>query len=203
MAAGWLGKLQAHFGRRTDCLAASEFLARHDSEFFKLKAELALRDVARISAPLASRLAGVLVHYDRLVDLLTGQPRTLVHGAYRPCNILTVVASDPVRICPVDWEAAAIGSPFYDLAYLTNGFEPPILERFLDAYRHEALGNGVAVPDREEARHLVDVFRFSMTINLLSRAHERGFSVRRVAKAIDLLEQLHGLIRGRQTSVQG
>ena len=193
-AAGWLGRLQGYFMRHTDYLSACDFLARHDADFFRLKAKLALNEVSQISIPLAGRIASILDRYDWIVDVMASQPRTLAHGHYRPCNIVVDVNAEPVRICPVDWEQAAIGSALYDLALISDGFEPPALDLLLDAYRQEAMEHGVAVPDREELRRVVACFRLFMAINLLSRARQREFSEHKVAKIVDLLEKLHRLV---------
>jgi hypothetical protein len=193
-AAGWLGQLQAYFTQHPDLLRACDFLIRHDADFFRLKARLALSEVSQISIPLAGRVASILDRYDWIVDVMASQPRTLVHGHFRPCNIIVDVNADPVRICPVDWEQAAIGSALYDLALISDGFESPVLDLFLEAYRQEALEHGVAVPDRDELRRVVACFRLFMVINLLSRARQREFSEHKVAKIVDLLEKPHNLV---------
>jgi Phosphotransferase enzyme family len=190
-AASWLGRLQGYFAQHADRLSACDFLIRHDVDFFRLKAELAMRDVSQISIPLAGRLASILGRYEWLVDIMANQPRTLTHGHYRPCNIVADINVEPARICPVDWEQAAVGSALYDLAFISDGFEPPVLDRLLEAYRQEAMRHNVAVPEREEIRRVVDCFRFFMRINLLSRARQREFSEHKVAKTINLLEKLH------------
>jgi hypothetical protein len=193
-AAGWLGRLQAYFRRHPERLSACDFLIRHDADFFRLKAKLALSEVSQISIPLAGRLARLLDRYDWIVDVMASQPRALAHGHFRPCNIMVDVNADPVRICPVDWEQAAIGSALYDLALISDGFEQPILDLFLDAYRQESLAHGVVVPDRDELRRVVACFHFFMLINLLSRARQREFSEHKVAKRVDLLEKRSHLV---------
>ncbi|MGH9851220.1 MAG: phosphotransferase [Blastocatellia bacterium] len=190
-AAGWLGQLQGYFARHSDHLSACDFLIRHDADFFRSRAELALREISQISVPLADRLASILDRYDWIVDVMASQPRTLAHGHFRPCNIVADVNVEPVRICPVDWEQAAIGSALYDLTLISDGFEPPALDQLLEAYRHEAMKHGAAVPDREELRRVVACFRFFMAINLLSRARQRDFSEHKVTKIVDRLEKLH------------
>jgi thiamine kinase-like enzyme len=164
---------------------------RHVASFFQPKADLALREVEQISVPLTRRLAHVLDCYDRLVEVLGNQPRTLVHGSYRPANILVDITAEPMRICPIDWEMAAIGSVLYDLAFLTEGFPPLVLDQFLEAYRQEAVAYGLDVPDREEIRHVVICFHYFMKIHLLSRTDERKLSEEKVAKIIQQLEHLH------------
>ncbi len=193
-AAGWLGRLQGYFTQHSDRLSACDFLVRHDADFFQSRAELALHEVSQISIPLAGRLASILDHYDRIVDVMASQPRTLAHGHFRPCNIVVDVNNEPLRICPVDWEKAAIGSALYDLALISDGFEPPALDQLLEAYRQEAMKHSIAAPEREELRHVVTCFRLFMAINLLSRAHQRNFAEHKVAKIIDLLEKLDRLV---------
>jgi aminoglycoside phosphotransferase (APT) family kinase protein len=190
-AARWLGRLQGYFAPRAGRLSACDFLVRHDAAFFRAKAAQALRDVGQIFGPLADRLAGALDDYEQILGVFLDQPRTLVHGNYRPSNVLVVPGPGPVRVCPVDWEQAGWGSALYDLAYLTDGFEGPELDLLLEAYRGEAAGQGVAVPDPDELRQLVAGFRLFVVVNLLSRACERGFSEQKVAKTVALAEELH------------
>jgi hypothetical protein len=192
-AAGWLGRLHGHFHRRTDRLATSGFLVRHDVGFFLSAARLARRAVDATCPELAGRLERALGGYDRLVGVMTRQAPTLVHGHFRPCNIVVSDKGDggrSARICPVDWEQAAVGSALYDLAYLTDGFEPPVLERFFDAYRGEAEARGVRVPPPDELRLAVDCFRFFMPLQRLSRARERGLAGAKIEKTIALLERI-------------
>jgi aminoglycoside phosphotransferase (APT) family kinase protein len=190
-AAGWLGRLQGYFAPRSGGLGAYDFLARHDADFFRSKAEQALREVGQISRPLADRLAGVLSDYGRLVGVLAAPPRTLVHGNYRPSNILVVPGPGAVRVCPVDWEQAAWGPAHYDLAYLCDGFEPPELDHLLEAYRQEAVRQDIPVPALGGLRQAIVCFRLFMAVNRLSRACERGFPETKVAKTVALAEGLH------------
>src|SRR5262245_60978076 len=193
-AAGWLGRLHGYFKQHSDRLSTCDFLVRHDADFFQSRAELARSEVSQISLHLADRLASILDRYHSIVDVMASQPPTLAHGHFRPCNIVVDASVEPVRICPVDWEQAAVGSALYDLALISDGFEPPALDQFLEAYRQEAINNSVALPEKEELRHVVTCFRFFMSINLLSRAQQREFSEHKVAKIIDLLEKLRCLV---------
>src|SRR3954453_4381502 len=77
---------------------------------------------------------------------MSGAGRPLVHGSYRPQNVLIAGR----RTCPVDWELAARGSPFYDLAYLVDGWDGAGLRELLDAYLAAAGEGGAAVPEDKE-----------------------------------------------------
>src|SRR5918911_5089214 len=94
-AAGWLGRMQRYFAQQTAGLRACDGLLRHDARFFWSKAERALQAVSHISPPLAGRLAHIVNRYDKLVEVMANQPLTLVHGSYRPPNIMVTVGSTP------------------------------------------------------------------------------------------------------------
>jgi hypothetical protein len=190
-AAGWLGRLHTHFAGHADRLRGCAFLLRHDADFFWAKAQLALAAVAEAAPPLARRLADVLGRYGRCVEVMAGQPPTLVHGAYKPRHILMGLDARPPRICPVDWELAALGSAFYDLAFLAYGFDPPSLDQLLDAYRREALAHGLSLPDQGEVRRAVDCFRLHRVLKALGGARSRGLPEGKMSKLVGAAERLN------------
>jgi aminoglycoside phosphotransferase (APT) family kinase protein len=194
-AAEGLGRLHGAFARQVDRLRACDFLLRHDGDFFWSKTELALEGVGQIAPHLVDRLATLVNRYAPVVAVMTGQPPTLVHGGCRPCNILVRVASDPARVCILDWEEAAVGAPLFDVAYLLDGFEPPTLDRFLDAYRRGASAYGLALPPPGEMKYVVDCFHLHMTVNSLSQAVLKGYKERDVAKLLGIAERLDENIR--------
>lgn len=86
-----------------------------------------------------------------VVSRLTSLPEVLIHGEAYASNILV----DPndislddggARVCPVDWEMAALGPGILDLAALTSGdFSAEEAEAIVAAYR-EAASPGCGVP---------------------------------------------------------
>ena len=48
-------------------------------------------------------------------------PSTLIHGEFYASNILIQETREGRRICPVDWEMAAVGPGLIDLAALSSG----------------------------------------------------------------------------------
>jgi aminoglycoside phosphotransferase (APT) family kinase protein len=56
---------------------------------------------------------------------MASQPAVLVHGSYSQEQILLGQRTQPPRLCPVDWETAALGANLFDLAYLADGFTSP------------------------------------------------------------------------------
>jgi hypothetical protein len=171
-------------------LAACDFLVRHDAEFFTSRAEAALQAVGEFSEALEDRLRFLLGGYGSVVEAMVNQPRTLVHGSYRPNNILVPAESTTRPIVPVDWELAAMGAPLYDLAFLADGFRPPDLDTLLDAYRRRADLEGLFVPDPEELHHLLGCFQLHKVLKSLSDSVLLGFSQKTVEKLMDTAEQL-------------
>ena len=189
-AAAWLGRLRGHFAGKQDRLGTCGFLMRHDADFFVHAAERALRALSGLSEALAHRLAGVLEGYDPIVAVLTSEADTLVHGSYRPQNVLVVRSSEQPRICPTDWELAAFGSSAYDLAFVCDGFQPPRLDALLDAYEHQATSYGLPARDRDELRHEIDCFRLHKAINSLGHVRQWERPAETAAKVVDTAEEI-------------
>ena len=190
LAAGWLGRMQGYYGHLGRHDGRYGFLQHHDAEFFRSRGRRAVDSAARFSADLAARMTKVVDRYEPLIEVMASQPQTLVHGAYRPANILVDMTVDPPRICPVDWELAAIGSPLYDLAFFCDGFEPPVLDRIWRAYCDEATNAGVLLPGRDEMRHVVDCFRLFRVMAWLAPAIEKRYSKGEVEKLVSRGESL-------------
>jgi hypothetical protein len=194
LAAGWLGRMQGFFIQHPDYLSGERYLIVHDANFFRSRAEMALRDVAHIAPGSASRLARLVDGYEPLIQVMAAQPQTLVHGAYIPWHIMLDTSCEPVRVCPVDWESVALGATLYDLAIFTDGVESPTRERIWDAYVNVAAQFGVPVPDRPQMRTVIDCFRLHRIFDWLSRGVEKQFSQKKVASLIDQAERLGQLL---------
>ena len=104
--------------------AQAPYLLRYDGDFYRRWLHRA-RAVAKHRPLPGGRkarhdLARLLDRYERIVDRLRELPRTFIHGELYASNVV-VQETDPVRVCPVDWEMAAIGPGLIDLAALTSG----------------------------------------------------------------------------------
>jgi len=193
-AAQWLGHMQGYFHRNSGLLQGRDFLIQHDGPFFRSAAERAFRAVSQRSPDLGRRLTAALSRYDQPVELMMSQPKTLVHGAYRPAEILADASERPARICPVDWEQSAIGSSLYDLAFLADGFKSPRLEQILDAYRTEAANCGLPVSDQESTKRIVNCYRLHKAVTWLSQSFDRKFPEKDVLKLVGMAEDLARLV---------
>ncbi len=193
-AVAWLGRLHGRFSSQCDRLRKCGFLVRHDAAFFVHAAERAQRILASFSESLARRLAAALEGYDRILDVLTRDSDTLVHGSYRSQNVLVSRSSEPVRICPTDWELAAFGRSTFDLAFICDGFRPPRLDELFAAYEREAESSGLVPRDREELRHEVDCFRLHKTVNSLGHLRQWPRPAETAAKVVATAEQIAGAL---------
>jgi Phosphotransferase enzyme family len=171
-AVRWLGRMQGYFAQHATQLGGCDYLLRHDANFFLASAELAIAAGRHFPPALADRLTHILQTYIGLMKVLANQPLTLVHGSFRPQNVLVNPGAGPLRFCPIDWELAALGSPLYDLAVFADGFAPPMLDQLLESYRLGAEEHNVRVGSGEEARCIVDGFRLHKIVKSLGKPRD-------------------------------
>ncbi len=186
-AAAWLARMQAHFRQHADLLDQA-FLVRHDAAFFRGKAGRAEADVEAIAPECASRLHRVLTGYQPVIDVLTSQPRSLVHGGYIPWHIMVDERCEPPRVCVLDWELAASGGTLHDLAYFTDGAEPAVRDPIVEAYYRAADAHSVPVPDDPE--RVMACVRLHRVVDWLSRAVEKQYTAKKTTWLVERAESL-------------
>jgi hypothetical protein len=188
-AATWLGAFQAQVAHRCHQVDRCQMLIRHDAAFFLARARAARRAITAFGPAAARRLAVILDGYGRLVEVMADQPRTLVHGSFRPQNIVVSIAGDAsVRICPVDWELAGLGSPLHDLAFLAEGFHGADLDLLFAAYLN-GLGRADVVAPTEMA-FTVDCFRLHKIVKSVSDSVTFAFRPATIDKLLAMAEDL-------------
>ena len=133
-AARRLAHFQAYFANQAEKLLACEFLLRFDAVYLHQWADRALSAVANQSLDLAAKLEYVVSNYDRIVEVLTRQPLTLVHNDPSPKNVIADRSSSPARICFIDWEMAGVGCGLLDLVHLKYGLDPVNDQKMCEAY---------------------------------------------------------------------
>jgi hypothetical protein len=185
-AAGWLGRMNARFSGGPQ-LKHSAFLMEYEADVFATTASAAL-DAVALTCPVArSRLGEIVDLYLARVPPIEPSLTTLVHGGYRPQNIICA-GEPPWRIAPVDWEEAGIGPAFYDLAYLADGFEPERRRVLVEAYQEGAAGEGVGLPSGDQAEALLNWCSLSKTLGTLGKAAARRFPRRNVLELVGMAE---------------
>ena len=79
------------------------------------------RDWPRISRDARRGIEQLFGDYDRVIRHLVALPATFLHGEFYASNVLVHEKGEGLRVCPVDWEMAAVGPGLIDLAALTAG----------------------------------------------------------------------------------
>jgi Ser/Thr protein kinase RdoA (MazF antagonist) len=165
-AASWLAgfhaRLAAEFGRWT---AASRLLV-YDREFYRLWPRRALA-----FAPAA--LEFLADGYERVIERLVALPTTIIHGEFYASNVLVQPMPRGLRVCPVDWEMAAVGPGLVDLAALSAGKWTEEQRRELaGAYRDGLVAAGTTPPSMEELLAGLDCCRLHLAVQCLGWASD-------------------------------
>jgi len=110
--AQWLGRFHASIDVEV-AQQALPLLLSYDASFYRNWLHRA-REFA------GAALDQITERYDRVIEALLALPRTVLHGEFYPSNVL-IQQQAGIRVCPVDWEMAAIGPAFSDVAALASG----------------------------------------------------------------------------------
>lgn len=189
-AARRLAQLHLAFARQPDRLLERDFLLRLDRDYLLAWAGRAVAAVASLSAEGASRLQRTVNDLDVAIDLLAGQPPTLVHNDLAPKNVIAGALASPDRTCIVDWEMAGVGCGLIDLAHLTYGLPAEEVERMLGLYGEELTGTGL-MPSGEEGTRLFAACSLHGALYRLAHAAEWRLPLERVEEWIAESEQLN------------
>jgi hypothetical protein len=153
--ARYLAVMHTHFAGETEPLLKNAHLLYYDGAFYRLwiqRAQAFLRQTepSRVSDTRRGIewLAG---HYDRVIENLLALPVTFIHGEFYASNILVQETSGDTRVCPVDWEMAAVGPGLIDVAALTSGKWTEEEKEALALAYHAALAFDNSWPPAPEA----------------------------------------------------
>lgn len=123
--ARWLAGMHDRFVGETGRPSWAAHLLNYDGNFYRLwpaRARAFLRQRGLLHSGEARRRFDRLTErYDQVVERLVALPVTLIHGEFYASNILVQPTAEGMRVCPVDWEVAALGPGLIDLAALTTG----------------------------------------------------------------------------------
>jgi Phosphotransferase enzyme family len=151
-AARWIADFhQAFRPGGVERLVQTARLLVYDEAFYWLWFERAQRFAAK-RPKVRTVLDRIARGYPAVVERLVSMPHTLIHGEYYPCNILVGRVETATRVCPVDWEMAALAPPLIDLASLTTGWARASQRALVRAYR-DAVGQ-----DDASCGHRLDDF---------------------------------------------
>jgi hypothetical protein len=124
-AARWLARFHSEFAAASSDEPSLDHVLSYDERLFSVwltRAENFLSQKYAARSPhLWRRFYNVTNRYDEVIKRLLELPTTFIHGEFFPSNIILRETSRGWRICPVDWEIAALGPGLIDLAALTAG----------------------------------------------------------------------------------
>jgi hypothetical protein len=170
--ARWQAAMHARYVGETETLARAAPLLRYDRRFYKLWMDRALRFLRGVepSQPQASRshIDRLARRYGRVMEHLLGLTATFIHGEFYASNVLVGRVGRPTRVCPVDWEMAAVGPGLVDLAALVAGrWTAPERTALAMAYFTESMTHGARWQDAEPFLSSLDYCRLHLAVQWL------------------------------------
>jgi Phosphotransferase enzyme family len=170
--AGWLAGLHARFAKEPERLAHSAPLIRYDAVFYRLWAERARaslgREGLRLSSGMRRSMEELIRNYDTVVKRLAALPVTFIHGEFYASNVLVHEEVEGLRVCPIDWEMAAVGPGLIDLAALTaGGWTKEEKKELALAYHAKMAPRDVWWADRQEFLTALDYCRLHLAVQWL------------------------------------
>ena len=123
--ARWLADVHCRLAGVVERHPQAASLLSYDQEFYDVwidRAEHFCGQRRFAAAEIAPQQMKWLADQCRLaVRYVCRLPPTFIHGEFYASNVLIKRCGNHVRICPIDWETAAIGSGLLDLAALVAG----------------------------------------------------------------------------------
>jgi hypothetical protein len=134
--ARWLAGFHLRFmGTLGAVRTRNPYLLSYGSVWFASWARRARMVLDGSDDPRVPELLSSLDRYGAVADTLGALPSTLVHGEFYPSNLLVEGDAEHLRVCPVDWEMAAIGPGLLDMAALAGGWGATERGALVSAYR--------------------------------------------------------------------
>jgi aminoglycoside phosphotransferase (APT) family kinase protein len=194
-AAAWLGRLHASVAGQEAELAQHGLLLDYDGAYFRGTADRARLAVGSRFGALVERLKGALVGYEAVAEAMGAARRTLVHGSYRSSNVLIDLRNPAPRVCPVDWELAAIGPPLHDLAFIADGFDRSAVERMCQAYTKEVASAGLPFLGTARMLEEIERLRLHKVLRSLARSADWAYPIETVTKLVAQAEAIRCALR--------
>lgn len=135
-AASWLATL--HNRLAADVSTNRTLLASptvYDADFYRMWMS---RAAECTTTAMRSGLRRIRSAHDTMIDCLTAQPPTLIHGDLSTSKLMVCRRPGRMRIFAVDWERASIAPGAMDLATLTIGCDQDTAERLVRSYAQAA-----------------------------------------------------------------
>jgi hypothetical protein len=175
--AAWLAGLHGELAAEARGLAGAAHLLTYDARYYRRwprrAAAFAAARCGTPAHPAARRLARLVERYEPVVERLLALPTTLLHGEFYASNVLVQSDAGATRVCPIDWEMAAVGPGLIDLAALTSGRWPDERRTELALAYHAALPpDGAWAPSPAELLGALESCRLHLAMQWLGWASD-------------------------------
>jgi hypothetical protein len=170
-----LALLHSRFAGRTKPLARVAPLLSYDGDLYQLWMRRAQEISGGIESPqpesVRHGIKWLAERYDRVIERLLALPVTFIHGEFYASNVLVHSTSGKLRVCPIDWELAAVGPGLIDLAALMSGsWQADEKEALAKAYHTEMALRDERWTDVEEFLRALDYCRLHLAVQWLGWA---------------------------------
>jgi len=125
--ARWLAGMHTYLIRETEIRESQDIahLLKYDERFYRRWIHQAVPFIREgdqsLDREAVVAIEWLAARYDRVIEHMLSLPITVIHGEFFASNIMVDIGNDYSRICPVDWEMAAVAPANVDLASLTSG----------------------------------------------------------------------------------
>jgi hypothetical protein len=180
----WAARMHARFAGRTSPFERITPLLNYDARHYQLwinRAQSFYHNASdRAAEPGRRAVDWLAARYDKIVRELSSLPRTLIHGEFYASNILaddrptSGNGDGALRVCPVDWEMAAIGPGLIDLAAVVAGSWAEAKRLALALTYFHCLRDEGGAPELGEAEflRLLDCCRLHLAVQYVGWATE-------------------------------
>lgn len=165
-AARWLARAHLNLSRHVS-KPISDRLIQYDAGFYHAWPARALR----FQRGKKDALLRLTRRWEELVERLLHLPYSVIHGEFYASNVLVDPNANRLRVCPIDWEMAAMGPGLIDVAALTSGWPDDEGVAIAHAYLDELHRHGSAQNELEFDSALDDC-RMFLCVQLLGWASQ-------------------------------
>jgi hypothetical protein len=174
--AAWLGRFHTRLAGAARSGADCRHLLAHNRDYYGIWPRRALAFAGKGGgrySPVPALLERVAAGYDAVIERLLALPTAVIHGELYASNVLVQQTDSGLRVCPVDWEMAAVGPGLVDLAALGAGrWTEGQRWELAEAYREGQTAAGDAAPALEELLADLDCCRLHLALQWLGWAED-------------------------------
>ncbi|MGH2773559.1 MAG: aminoglycoside phosphotransferase family protein [Actinomycetota bacterium] len=157
----WLGRLHDRLEGNTEVNG----LPQYDAAWYRRWMDRAARFTSRASPQRREAIDNLAPAHESAVEKICELPSTVIHGDFNASNIVLSPRSRAIRICPVDWERAAVGPGMVDLAALTIGWDERRSAQMARAYAES--NRNAREMNSQQLFHYLDCCRLHLCVQWL------------------------------------